>query len=191
MLLATLGMMLMVSANDLIALYVGLELQRLALYVVAAFHRDSVRSTEAGAEVLRPRRARLGHAALRRLAGLRLLRRHGLRRRSRSALLDGRGGRRSAPSIGLVFVIAGLAFKVSAVPFHMWTPDVYEGAPTPVTAFFAVAPKIAAIVAAGLGPDRAVRPLFAQWQQIVVVVSVAVDGARRLRRHRPARTSSG
>ena len=97
------------------------------------------------AEVLRPRRAVLRHAALRRLADLRLRRHDQLRRRSPAVA----GGERGAPPlgviIGLVFVTAGLAFKVSAVPFHMWTPDVYEGAPTPVTAFFAVAPKIAAI----------------------------------------------
>ena len=134
----------MVSANDLITLYVGLELQSLALYVVAAFQRDIGALDRGRAEIFRPGRARLGHAALRRLAGLRLLRGTGLRadlaRRCWPA-------RRAAigPIIGLVFIIAGLAFKISAVPFHMWTPDVYEGAPTPVTAFFAVAPKIAAI----------------------------------------------
>ena len=168
--LATLGMMLMISANDLMALYVGLELQSLALYVVAAFQRDSVRSTEAGVKYFV-----LGSVASGMLLfGASLI--YGFCGGTAfvqisRALLDGRGAE-IGTIIGLVFVVAGLAFKVSAVPFHMWTPDVYEGAPTPVTALFAVAPKIAALslmVSVLMGPFK---PLFAQWQQIIVVASV-------------------
>ncbi len=169
-LLATTGMMMMVSANDLIALYLGLELQSLALYVIAAFQRDTVRSTEAG----------LKYFVLGALSSGMLL--YG------SSLVYGFAGTTSFPGlatvfnggdpsigavVGLVFVIAGLAFKVSAVPFHMWTPDVYEGAPTPVTALFSVAPKIAAIalfVSVMVGPFR---DLLQQWQQVVVLVSIA------------------
>jgi NADH-quinone oxidoreductase subunit N len=171
MLFAALGMLMMLSANDLISLYVGLELQSLALYVVAAFRRDTLRSTEAG----------LKYFVLGALASGMLL--YG------SSMIYGFAGTTSfeglaqalsaetAPSIGLivgiVFLAAGLAFKVSAVPFHMWTPDVYEGAPTPVTAFFAVAPKVAAI---GLFVRVMVGPfgdLVAQWQQIIVFISIA------------------
>jgi NADH-quinone oxidoreductase subunit N len=168
--LATLGMMLMISANDLMALYVGLELQWLALYVVAAFQRDSVRSTEAGVKYFV-----LGSVASGMLLfGASLI--YGFCGGTAfveisRALIDGRGGE-IGTVIGLVFVVAGLAFKVSAEPFHMWTPDVYEGAPTPVTALFAVAPKIAAVsllVSVLMGPFK---PLFEQWQQIIVVASV-------------------
>ncbi len=168
--LATLGMMLMISANDLMALYVGLELQSLALYVVASFQRDSERSTEAGLKYFV-----LGSVASGMLLfGSSLI--YGFCGGTAfveisKALLDGRAAE-SGVVIGLVFVVAGLAFKVSAVPFHMWTPDVYEGAPTPVTALFAVAPKIAAmslLVSVLMGPFK---PLFAQWQQIIVVASV-------------------
>ena len=168
--LATLGMMLMISANDLMALYVGLELQSLALYVVASFQRDGVRSTEAGIKYFV-----LGSvASCMLLFGASLI--YGFCGGTAfvqisRALLDGRGAE-IGTVIGLVFVVAGLAFKVSAVPFHMWTPDVYEGAPTPVTALFAVAPKIAALslmVSVLMGPFK---PLFAQWQQIIVIASV-------------------
>jgi len=168
--LATLGMMLMISANDLMALYVGLELQSLALYVVAAFQRDSIRSTEAGVKYFV-----LGSVASGMLLfGASLI--YGFCGGTAfvqvsRALLEGRGGE-IGTVIGLVFVVAGLAFKVAAVPFHMWTPDVYEGAPTPVTALFAVAPKIAAmslLVSVLMGPFK---PLFLQWQQIIVVASV-------------------
>jgi NADH-quinone oxidoreductase subunit N len=168
--LATLGMMLMISANDLMALYVGLELQSLALYVVAAFQRDSERSTEAGVKYFV-----LGSVASGMLLfGASLI--YGFCGGTAfveisRALIDGRGTE-IGTIIGLVFVVAGLAFKVSAVPFHMWTPDVYEGAPTPVTALFAVAPKIAAIslmVSVLMGPFK---PLFEQWQQIVIAASV-------------------
>ena len=168
--LATLGMMLMISANDLMSLYVGLELQSLALYVIAAFQRDSVRSTEAGVKYFV-----LGSVASGMLLfGASLI--YGFCGGTAfvqisRALLDGKAAEFGV-IVGLVFVVAGLAFKVSAVPFHMWTPDVYEGAPTPVTALFAVAPKIAAIslmVSVLMGPFK---PLFMQWQQIVVVASV-------------------
>jgi NADH-quinone oxidoreductase subunit N len=168
--LATLGMMLMISANDLMSLYVGLELQSLALYVVAAFQRDSVRSTEAGLKYFV-----LGSVASGMLLfGASLI--YGFCGSTAfvqisRALIEGRD-QEIGTVIGLVFVVAGLAFKVSAAPFHMWTPDVYEGAPTPVTALFAVAPKIAAMsltISVLMGPFK---PLFAQWQQIIVAASV-------------------
>ncbi len=173
MLFATLGMMMMVSANDLISLYMGLELQSLALYVIAAFRRDTVRSSEAGLKyfVL----GALSSGIL--LYGSSLV--YGFTGSTGFAEIAevlGAGVAGEAPSVGLivglVFVVAGLAFKVSAVPFHMWTPDVYEGAPTPVTAFFASAPKVAAmalLVRVMIGPFG---DLIEQWQQIVVVVSI-------------------
>ena len=144
LLFATLGMMVMVSANDLMALYIGLELLSLSLYVVAAFNRDNERSAEAGLKyfVLGALASGLllyGASLVYGFAGTTNFDRH-----RRCAVRPGQG---AAPGVivGLVFVIVGLAFKISAVPFHMWTPDVYEGAPTPVTAFFAAAPKVAAI----------------------------------------------
>jgi NADH-quinone oxidoreductase subunit N len=172
-LLATVGMMMMISANDLVALYMGLELQSLALYVVAAIDRDSARSSEAG----------LKYFVLGALSSGMLL--YG------ASLIYGFTGATGFPQIaaalssgqpglglvfGLVFLIAGLAFKISAVPFHMWTPDVYEGAPTPVTAFFSAAPKIAAIalfIRAMLAPFAAIT---ADWQQVLVFVSIASMG---------------
>jgi NADH-quinone oxidoreductase subunit N len=173
-LFSTTGMMLMISANDLMALYVGLELQSLALYVIAAFQRDSLRSTEAGVKYFV-----LGSVASGMLLfGASLI--YGFCGGTAfvqisRALIEGRGGELGVV-IGLVFVVAGLAFKVSAVPFHMWTPDVYEGAPTPVTALFAVSAKIAAMslmISVLMGPFK---PLFVQWQQIVVVASVLSMG---------------
>ena len=171
-LFATLGMFMMVSANDLISLYVGLELQSLSLYVIAAFRRDNLRSSEAGLKyfVL----GALSSGML--LYGASLI--YGFAGSTDfTTLAEAFKGAHEAPGvglvIGLVFVIAGLAFKVSAVPFHMWTPDVYEGAPTPVTAFFSVAPKIAAValfVRVLVGPFG---ELFAQWQQIIILISVA------------------
>ncbi len=167
---ASLGMMMMVSANDLISLYLGLEMQSLSLYVIAAFRRDEQRSTEAG----------LKYFVLGALASGMLL--YG------SSLIYGFTGTTSFDAlagmfasgdastgvvVGLVFLIAGLAFKVSAVPFHMWTPDVYEGAPTPVTAFFAVAPKIAAIMLFLRVMMEPFGGLVVQWQQIIVFVSIA------------------
>ena len=171
-LFAALGMLLMISANDLISLYVGLELQSLSLYVIAAFRRDSTKSSEAGLKyfVL----GALSSGML--LYGASLI--YGFSGTTRfdvlAALFTGPNAEPGVGIIvGLVFLMAGLAFKVSAVPFHMWTPDVYEGAPTPVTAFFAVAPKIAAIallVRTMVGPFG---ELFAQWQQIIIFISVA------------------
>ncbi|GGE44197.1 NADH-quinone oxidoreductase subunit N [Agaricicola taiwanensis] len=167
--LATLGMLLMISANDLIALYLGLELQSLAAYVIAAIHRDNVRSTEAG----------LKYFVLGALSSGMLL--YG------ASLIYGYTGTvrfegiaqiaTGTPSLGLVFglvfVFAGLAFKVSAVPFHMWTPDVYEGAPTPVTAFFASAPKMAAMALFVRVAIDAFPNIQDSWQQIVTFIAIA------------------
>ncbi|MEQ8967172.1 MAG: NADH-quinone oxidoreductase subunit NuoN [Azospirillaceae bacterium] len=167
---ATLGMLMMISANDLISLYIGLELQSLSLYVVAAFRRDTLRSTEAGLKyfVL----GALSSGML--LYGASLV--YGFAGTTDFTLLAEAFTGDETPALGLivgiVFVAAGLAFKVSAVPFHMWTPDVYEGAPTSVTAFFAAAPKVAAValfVRVMVGPFG---DLVAQWQQIVVVTSL-------------------
>ena len=169
---ATLGMMLMISANDLLALYVGLELQSLCLYVVAAYRRDDLRSSEAGLKyfVL----GALSSGML--LYGMSMV--YGFAGTTRfdtlfEVLSSSEVGVPVGVLVGLVFIAAGLAFKVSAVPFHMWTPDVYEGAPTPVTAFFAAAPKVAAtalFVRVMVGPFGA---MFDQWQQIIVFVSLA------------------
>jgi len=168
--LATLGMMIMLSSADLMTLYVGLEMQSLALYVVAAFQRDNARSTEAGVKYFV-----LGAvASCMMLYGSSLV--YGFAGTTNFAAIAkvfAAGAPPLGAVIGLVFILAGLVFKVSAVPFHMWTPDVYEGAPTPVTALFSVAPKIAALgllVAIVMGPFR---PLMAQSQQILIMVSVA------------------
>ena len=169
-LLATLGMLLMISANDMIALYLGLELQSLALYVVAAINRDNLRSTEAGLKyfVL----GALSSGML--LYGVSLV--YGYTGNTGfeqiAAVLTG-GERQLGLVFGLVLVLAGLSFKISAVPFHMWTPDVYEGAPTPVTAFFAAAPKMAAMALTVRVVMGAFEPIAADWQQIVVFVSIA------------------
>ena len=169
-LLSTLGMMLMISANDMIALYLGLELQSLALYVVAAINRDNLRSTEAGLKyfVL----GALSSGML--LYGISLV--YGYTGNTGfDAIAAALGGaeRQLGLVFGLVFVLAGLAFKISAVPFHMWTPDVYEGAPTPVTAFFAAAPKMAAMALIVRVTMGAFEPIAADWQQIVVFISIA------------------
>lgn len=168
--LATLGMMLLISANDLLALYLGLELMSLALYVVAAINRDSLRSTESG----------LKYFVLGSLSSGMLL--YGM------SLVYGFTGNTGFDEIaavltaetrslglvfGLVFVLAGVCFKISAVPFHMWTPDVYEGAPTPVTAFFAAGPKVAAMAILVRVVSEAFMPVFADWQQILVFVAIA------------------
>jgi NADH-quinone oxidoreductase subunit N len=169
-LLATTGMLMMISANDLIALYVGLELQSLALYVVAAFDRRSARSSEAG----------LKYFVLGALSSGMLLYGASLIYGFTGSTLFADIAAAVQPSgvnlgliFGLVFLMTGFAFKISAVPFHMWTPDVYEGAPTPVTAFFAAAPKLAAFA-------LTVRTLFAafpsvtpEWQQIVTFLAIA------------------
>jgi NADH-quinone oxidoreductase subunit N len=167
--LATLGMLMMVSANDLIALYIGVELQSLALYVIAAIRRDSMRATEAGLKyfVL----GALSSGML--LYGASLI--YGFTGTTNFTVLSGVVAA-GTPSLGLIFGIAflsaGLAFKVSAVPFHMWTPDVYEGAPTPVTAFFAVAPKVAAIGLFVQAMITAFPGLVDQWRQIIVFLSI-------------------
>ena len=169
--LATLGMLMMISANDLMALYLGLELQSLALYVVAAFKRESARGAEAGLKyfVL----GALSSGML--LYGCSLI--YGTTGATDfaalSAALGAEGGAPIGLVIGLVFLVSGLAFKISAVPFHMWTPDVYEGAPTPVTAFLAVAPKIAAVALFLRVMMSPFGDLASQWQQIIVVVSIA------------------
>jgi NADH-quinone oxidoreductase subunit N len=171
LLFATAGMMAMISANDLISLYVGLELQSLSLYVVAAFKRDTVRSSEAGLKyfVL----GALSSGML--LFGASLI--YGFTASTnfdQIALAVARLGHQQSIGliIGIVFLSVGIAFKCSAVPFHMWTPDVYEGAPTPVTAFFASAPKIAALslfLRVMLGP---LGHLAVQWTQIIWVISL-------------------
>jgi NADH-quinone oxidoreductase subunit N len=168
-LLSTLGMMMLISANDLIALYLGLELMSLPLYVVAASNRDSIRSTEAG----------LKYFVLGALSSGMLL--YG------ASLIYGFTGTVNFAGIakatanganlglifGLVFLFAGFCFKISAVPFHMWTPDVYEGSPTPVTAFFASAPKVAGIAIFVRATMVAFPGITHEWQQIVVFVSIA------------------
>jgi NADH-quinone oxidoreductase subunit N len=170
-LLATAGMMMMISAGDLIALYLGLELQSLALYVMAAFHRDNVRSSEAGLKyfVL----GALSSGML--LYGASLV--YGFTGTTNFAAIakvaKAGGAANLGLIFGLVFVFVGLAFKISAVPFHMWTPDVYEGAPTPVAAFFAAAPKVAAMalfLRVAIGAFGTVSP---RWQQIVIFMSIA------------------
>ena len=166
-LLATTGMLMLISAADLIALYLGLELMSLALYVVAAIDRDSARSAEAG----------LKYFILGALSSGMLL--YG------ASLVYGFTGTVSFVGIakaanpgsiglimGLVFLFAGFCFKVSAVPFHMWTPDVYEGAPTPITAFFAAAPKVAGIAMFVRTTIVAFPGIVPEWQQIVVFVSI-------------------
>jgi NADH-quinone oxidoreductase subunit N len=170
-LLATLGMMMMVSANDLISLYIGLELQSLSLYVVAAFRRDSLRSTEAGLKyfVL----GALSSGML--LYGASLI--YGFTGTTNFTVLAeivGQDGARPSFGVitGLAFLTAGLAFKVSAVPFHMWTPDVYEGAPTPVTAFFAVAPKIAATALLLRAMVAPFLDIADAWEQFIIPLSV-------------------
>ncbi|HWK67934.1 MAG TPA: NADH-quinone oxidoreductase subunit NuoN [Rhizobiaceae bacterium] len=168
--LATLGMMLMISANDMLSLYLGLELQSLSLYVVAAINRDSVRSTEAGLKyfVL----GALSSGML--LYGISLVYGYtGHTGFEAIATALGGGERQLGVVFGLVFILAGLAFKISAVPFHMWTPDVYEGAPTPVTAFFAAAPKMAAMALVVRVTVGAFEPVAVDWQQIVVFISIA------------------
>ncbi|QFY59840.1 NADH-quinone oxidoreductase subunit NuoN [Rhizobium grahamii] len=169
--LCTLGILLMISANDLISLYLGLELQSLAIYVIAAINRDSVKSTEAGLKyfVL----GALSSGML--LYGMSLV--YGFTGHTHFAdiaqalMVD--GARSLGLIFGLVFILAGIAFKISAVPFHMWTPDVYEGAPTPVTAFLASAPKVAAMAMMTRIVISAFQPVMADWQQVVVFISIA------------------
>jgi NADH-quinone oxidoreductase subunit N len=166
--LSSVGMMVLISAGDLIMLYLGLELMSLALYVVAASNRDNAKSTEAGLKyfVL----GALSSGML--LYGASLI--YGF---TGTVTFTGIAAAATTGSVGivfgLVFLLAGLCFKVSAVPFHMWTPDVYEGAPTPVTAFFASAPKVAALAVFTRVALTAFPAIMSQWQQIVVFVSIA------------------
>ncbi len=171
-LLAVTGMLLMVSAGNLIALFLGLELQSLALYVIAAIDRNQVRSSEAGLKyfVL----GSLSSGML--LYGASLI--YGFTGSIDLAVIatvaQGQTGAQNIGLIvGLVFLLVGLAFKIGAVPFHMWTPDVYEGAPTPVTAFFAAAPKLAAMALLVRTLLQGFPGIAAQWQQIIVFLSIA------------------
>lgn len=168
-LFAALGMGIMASSRDLMTLYVGLELNSLAAYVLASFMRNDERSTEAG----------LKYFVLGALASGMLL--YGI------SLLYGFTGTTDFAGIakvlsgelniglifGIVFVLAGLGFKISAVPFHMWTPDVYEGAPTPVTTFFATAPKVAAMALMTRVVIDAMGPAIGAWQQIIIFLALA------------------
>jgi NADH-quinone oxidoreductase subunit N len=172
-LLSTAGMMMLISAADLIALYLGLELMSLALYVVAAIDRDSVRSTEAGLKyfvlgalssgmLLYGASLVYGFTGTVSFAGI-----------AKASTEGGTSTANLGLVFGLVFLFAGFCFKVSAVPFHMWTPDVYEGAPTPITAFFAAAPKVAGIAMFVRTTIVAFPGMLTQWQQIVVFVAIA------------------
>ncbi|MEP1963847.1 NADH-quinone oxidoreductase subunit NuoN [Tateyamaria sp.] len=166
--LAVVGMMMMVSAGDLMSLYMGLELQSLALYVVASLRRDSIKSTEAGLKyfVLGALSSGLllyGASLIYGYAGTTLF----------SGIITVAQGEVSLGLLfGLVFLMAGFAFKVSAVPFHMWTPDVYEGSPTPITAFFATAPKVAAMALFARVMHDAFGGAVASWQQVMALLSV-------------------
>jgi NADH-quinone oxidoreductase subunit N len=166
--LSATGMLMLISAADLIALYLGLELMSLALYVLAAINRDSVRSSEAGLKyfvlgalssgmLLYGASLIYGFTGTVNFAGI--------------AKAAGDGG--IGLVFGLVFLFAGFCFKISAVPFHMWTPDVYEGAPTPITAFFAAAPKVAGIAIFVRTTIVAFPEIASQWRQIVVFVAIA------------------
>ncbi len=168
--LATLGMMMMISANDMIALYLGLELQSLSLYVIASINRDSTRATEAGIKYFVLGALSSGFL----LYGMSLV--YGFTGHTNFTEIANamQGGHQSIGLIvGLVFILTGLAFKISAVPFHMWTPDVYQGATTPVTAFFAAAPKVAAIALFIRVTYDAFEPAVKDWQQVVVFISIA------------------
>lgn len=167
MVFATVGMMMMISANDLMSLYIGLEMQSLAAYVMASFKRDSLKSTEAGLKYFV-----LGSVA----SGMLLYGSSlvygftGTTNFTKLAEVLGHDAHTGA-IVGLVFVMCGMAFKISAAPFHMWTPDVYEGAPTPITGFFAIAPKIAALalfLRLVTGPFMGLEDA---WQQIAVVIA--------------------
>ncbi|MBN8531966.1 MAG: NADH-quinone oxidoreductase subunit NuoN [Alphaproteobacteria bacterium] len=166
---AVLGMCGMISAGDMLSLYMGLELQSLSLYVLAAFQRDDARSTEAGLKYFVLGALASGMM----LFGISLL--YGFSGQTSfegiASMLTAQEGPSRGALIGMVLVLVGLCFKVSAVPFHMWTPDVYQGAPTPVTAFFAICPKIAALALFArvlAGPFAGLLP---QWQPIVILIA--------------------
>ncbi|MEM0946868.1 MAG: NADH-quinone oxidoreductase subunit NuoN [Pseudomonadota bacterium] len=167
--LSAVGMMVMVSAGDLLTLYMGLELQSLSLYVVASLRRDSIKSTEAGLKyfvlgalssglLLYGASLTYGYAGTTLFAGI--------------ISVAAEGDMPLGLLFGLVFLITGLAFKISAVPFHMWTPDVYEGAPTPVTAFFATAPKVAAMALFARVVHDAFGGVVSDWSQVLALLSV-------------------
>ncbi|WP_224702484.1 NADH-quinone oxidoreductase subunit NuoN [Devosia aquimaris] len=168
--LATLGMMMMVSANDLMSLYVGLELQSLSLYVLAAIKREDSKATEAGLKyfvlgALSSGMLLYGSSLVYGFTGHTNL--------SEILVAIAQEGRSIGLIFGVVFLLAGVAFKISAVPFHMWTPDVYEGAPTPVTAFFATAPKVAAMALMVRLVTDTFKGISHDWQQIVIFLSIA------------------
>ncbi|GAO38958.1 NADH-quinone oxidoreductase subunit N [Sphingomonas changbaiensis NBRC 104936] len=170
LLLSGVGMGMMVSATDLLTLYVGLELQSLAAYVLASFMRRDARSAEAGLKyfVL----GALASGIL--LYGIALLYGFtGTTQFSGIAAAIGAGPLSTGLLFGIVFAMAGIAFKISAVPFHMWTPDVYEGAPTPVTGFFASAPKVAAMGLMVRLTVEAMGPAYESWRQIVIFSALA------------------
>ena len=165
---ATLGMMIMISSYDLIVFYMGLELQSLSLYVLISFNRDSLRSTEAGLKyfVL----SALSSGLL--LYGCSLI--YGFSNSTNFDLIAQNIDQFNTGSIfGIVFILVGLAFKVSAVPFHMWAPDVYEGSPTSVTAFFAIVPKVAALTVFIRFLYVPFINLVDQWQMIIIFISLA------------------
>lgn len=171
MLFAIIGMMLMVSAADLLALYMALEMSSLALYVLASFSRDHAKSSEAGLKyfvlgALASGMMLFGMSLVYGFAGS----------TSFSAISELFAGQHYVLSkgvvVGLILIVVGFCFKLSAVPFHMWTPDVYEGAPTPVTAFFATAPKIAALALFMRFLLEPFSQTISQWQQVIVFVSI-------------------
>jgi NADH-quinone oxidoreductase subunit N len=171
MLFCTIGMMIMASAANLMTLYLGLELQSLVLYVLASFARDDVRSSEAGLKYF----VLSGLSSGLLLYGISLV--YGFSGTMDFAALHSLLSQPDSESaglvVGIVFVLVGLAFKVSAVPFHMWTPDVYEGAPTPVTVFFSTAPKVAAMAVLLRVMGTSFGSLVGAWQLLVVIVSIA------------------
>ncbi len=174
MLLSTVGMMIMCSTASLMTLYLGLELQSLALYVLCAFDRDNARSAESGLKffvlgalasglILYGISLAYGFAGTMQFGEL-------------AAALGGTGVASTGLIVGIVFIVAGLAFKLSAVPFHMWTPDVYEGAPTPVTAFMSTAPKVAAIALLLRALEVPFGGITPQWTGLIVLVSLGSMG---------------
>ena len=168
--LSVVGMMIMVSANNLMAVYLGLELQSLSLYVIAAFRRDSLKSTEAGLKYFVLGALSSGLF----LYGASLI--YGFTGTTSFTQISGVisvEGLSTGTLFGLVFLLAGMAFKISAVPFHMWTPDVYEGSPTPVTAFFATVPKLAAVAMLARLLFDAFGDAISDWQQILIFLSIA------------------
>ncbi len=171
MLFCTIGMMIMASAANLMTLYLGLELQSLVLYVLASFARDDVRSSEAGLKYF----VLSGLSSGLLLYGISLV--YGFSGTMDFAALHSLLSQPDSASaglvVGIVFVLVGLAFKVSAVPFHMWTPDVYEGAPTPVTVFFSTAPKVAAMAVLLRVMGMSFGSLVGAWQLLIVIVSIA------------------